>query len=205
MEDKCCNVNINETITDLRYDSVAGDLVYRNEAFHLQGDGEKRISAKSIANNINLEDLANVDDKVVKGCGILTHNSQCKDCDECKDCPENKNCEHSWSMWRAQEHETTNGVKYLAAFTEDGCLVAIPAPATGISTIVGRNGKWNISNMALPEGIDPNTIFPAFGNKNVYGVNGDMRSPDKSTFIATHPIDTDYNGDIAFTSRTPGA
>ena len=71
MEDKCCNVNVNETITDLRYDSVTGDLVYRNEAYHLQGDGEKRINARSIANNINLEDLANVDDKVVKGCGIL--------------------------------------------------------------------------------------------------------------------------------------
>lgn len=204
-EDKCCNVNVNETITDLRYDSNTGELVYRNEGYHLQGDGETRLSVKDMADDINLEDLGNVSDTVKKGCGILVHRSSCPDCGECEGCPKEANCEHEWYNWQAKDNEVTSGVKYLAGFTEDGCLVAIPAPNTGISFIIGRNGKWNIENKQLPAGIDPNTVYPAIGNKNVYGVNNDLKTPDKSTFIATHPLETDITGDIAFTSRTPGA
>lgn len=205
MEDKCCNVNVNETITNLRYDDVKKGLVYRNEGYHLQGDPETFIKTEDIANDINLEDLANVNDKVSKGCGILAHRSSCQDCaNDCPDCPQT-NCEHEWYNWRAEENVGKMPIKYLAGFNDAGCLVAIPAPTDGISMIVGKNGKWTLDTKQLPPGVDPNAVFPAIGNRNFYGVNSDMRTPDKSIFIATHPINEDWNGDEASTSKTPGA
>lgn len=204
MQDQCCNVNVNETITTLRYDHATKGLVYRNEAYHTSGSGETNIPISEFTVDTKLEDLGNVKDGEVKGCGILAHRSKCIDCKECPDC-ENQTCEHEWYQWQAKDAETTSPFKYLAGFTEDGCLVAIPAPTSGISTIVGKNGKWSINNTELPNGVDPNTVFPAIGNKNIYGVNNDLRTPDKSTFIATHPLNRDVTGDLAFTSKTPGS
>lgn len=181
MEDKCCNVVLNETITDLRYDAVTGDLVYRNEGYHLQGDGETRINVKDMADNINLEDLGNVDDRVKKGCGILAHRSSCKDCGECRDCPDTGSCEHEWYNWQAKDNVATTGLKYLAGFTAEGCLVAIPAPESGFSTIVGRNGKWEIDNVNLPPGVPAENIKVAYGNINLFG-----QHPDGNSFIRTN-------------------
>lgn len=191
-----------ETATELHLNYDEGTLEYFNEPW-LSSDGEngskQSIEIKKFGPFINLEDLGNVADEAPVHCALLTYRAD-------NDC--GGNCEgidNQWQPWVAGQNLASNTApfKYLAVFDEDGCLQAMPAPTTGVSTIIGKNGNWYIQNTALPGGVNPNSVHVAVGNKNIYGVQSNLTTPDKSTFIATHPINVDVTGDNAFTSRTP--
>lgn len=189
-----------ETKTHMDFNQTTGCIEYQNEQY-VASDGQQgsieRVCASELANFMDLEDLANVEKADPGQCALLTYKMD----PSCG--PGCTGVHDQWIHWYANENKVKPGetIKSLAVFTDGGCLRAWDAPTGNqVATIIGRNGKWELDVRHLPDGVSPNEVGVGFGNKNIYGVYRGGTTPDKTTFIATHSIDNNECGDLAFTS-----
>lgn len=113
-----------ETKTHMTQNPTTGCIEYQNELY-VATDGREgyieTICPVDIAKYINLEDLANVEDKAPENCGLLVYKTV-SDCG-----PGCTGAADTWVHWYASEH-LTNGLHWVAGFNGNGCLEALDVP-----------------------------------------------------------------------------
>lgn len=108
-----------ETNTKLVFNQDTCNLEYHGERF-LSSGGTKAdkqvIPVEDLAGCMNLEDLANVEDKEPEHCAILTYS---------KDGNCGGGCRGINNRWHAYLPPVATGARYMAGFNAEGCLVKI--------------------------------------------------------------------------------